>query len=682
MTDAALPTLEQPDNDPWIWLEEVDGEKAVAWVDEQCAATKALFSGAGFDKDRDDLAFIMDRPDKLPHITRRGEWIYNYWLDANNPRGIWRRTTLASFKTDTPDWDVVLDLDALAEAEGKDWIWAGSNTLPGAHDIAMLRLSDGGGDATVMREYDIGARTFVAGGFEIAEAKTNLEWLDRDTLLVSSALGDGMATTSGYARTARIWKRGQTFAEAQVIFEVPEDHMACWIGVARTHADAPLEFVDQISFYETDYHIGDATGPKVRIDVPLDSEKDFDGRSLSVKLRTEWLGHAPDTALVIDYAAFLNGSRDFKVLFVPTARHAIQGMAWLRSDTLMVSTLDELKPVQTIWKRKGDDWSSKRIEGLPDIGIAYAWPMDSERSESNGDMLAMVQNPLTPPSLMHIEAGSAPALLKQAPENFDATGLEATQHEAISSDGERIPYFQVGPKGASGDAPVHLTAYGGFGIPMLPGYDSSIGKTWLERGGVAVTACIRGGGEFGTAWHDAGRLAAKKQSHNDFAAVAADLVKRGVTVPRRIAAEGGSNGGLLIANMLTRFPDHFGALFCTIPLIDMRRYTKLLAGASWMAEYGDPEKAEDWAFIKEFSAYQAAQAGQNYPPILIATARKDDRVHPGHARKMTAKLQAMGYDAHLYEPPAGGHGYGKDNSERAAFMALGYAFMRSKIGWE
>jgi prolyl oligopeptidase len=282
---------------------------------------------------------------------------------------------------------------------------------------------------------------------------------------------------------------------------------------------------------------------------------------------------------------------------------------------------------------------------------------------------------------MLIEGVGNPALLKQAPQTFSADGLVITQYEAISVDGERIPYVQTGPADGTGDAPVHLSAYGGFGIAMRPYYNSAIGKLWLERGGTSVVANIRGGGEFGTRWHDAGRYAGKRLAHDDFAAVAADLVRRGVTRADRIAAEGGSNGGILISNMLTRYPERFGALFCTIPLIDMRRYTKLLAGASWIAEYGDPDKPEEWAWLQTYSAYHAAKPGQNYPPILIATTRRDDRVHPGHARKMTAKLQAMGYEAYLYEPAAGGHGYGKDNRERAAFTALGYAFLKNKIGW-
>jgi prolyl oligopeptidase len=322
------------------------------------------------------------------------------------------------------------------------------------------------------------------------------------------------------------------------------------------------------------------------------------------------------------------------------------------------------------------------LPSFPEIGDISLWALDAEASDCNGDLLIGINDPLTAPSLFLLEDGGiAPQLLKQAPDNFIVHDLVISQHEAIADDGERIPYTQIGPDDKSGQAPLHMTGYGGFGISMEAYYNSVMGKLWLERGGTCVIAHIRGGGEFGTAWHDGGRLANKKISHDDFAAVARDLVERGVTVPKRIAAEGGSNGGLLIANMLVRYPERFGALFCTIPLIDMRRYTKLLAGPSWIAEYGDPDRPEDWSFMQKFSAYHLVEDGKDYPPILITTSRADDRVHPGHARKMAAKLQAMGYDASYFELTSGGHSYGKDSKDKAQFMALGVNFLREKIGW-
>ena len=679
------PTLEAPDDDPYLWLEEIDGKGALAWVETQNAATLTRFGDQRFAADRDALAAIFDRPDNIPLIARRGARVFNFWKDAAHPRGLWRATTLDSYRREPPEWGILLDLDALAAKEGEDWTWSGAATIHGTHDRAMLMLSRGGADAVVLREFDLPARDFVPEGFTLPEAKGGAAWLDLDTLLLSSASGEGMTTSSGYARTVRLWRRGTDPLAATVIFETQAHHMAVGAGVDRESAEERLEFVDRIGFCDAVVWIGDRTGPKTRIDVPTDASVEWHRGWLAVKRRTPWTvggeTHPPDTVLGISLAAFLAGDRRFTKLFEPAERRALQGFFW-SGGRLVLSILDDLKPVFEVLTPSDASWSRDRITGLPDIGVAHAWSLDVRTEESNGDLLASAQDPLTPPSLYLVPPLAAPQLLKRAPQAFDPVGLVMTRHEAVSEDGTRIPYVQVGPPGHTGEAPVHLSGYGGFGISQLPYYNSAVGKLWLERGGTGVVANIRGGGEFGTAWHDAGRQDKKRLSHDDFAAVAADLVRRGVTRPGRIAAEGGSNGGILITNMLTRYPERFGALFCAIPLIDMRRYAKLHAGASWIAEFGDPDDPADWEFLAGISAYHAAVPGRSYPPILIATSRRDDRVHPGHARKMAAKLQVMGYEAYFYEPAAGGHGYGKDNAERAAFTALGYNFLRRAIGWD
>jgi prolyl oligopeptidase len=685
MTDAR-PTIDAPDDDPWLWLEEVDGARALEWVEAENARTTAMLADARYAADRDAVKAALDRPDKLQSITRRGAHVYNYWQDAAQPRGLWRRTSLESFRQDKPDWEVLLNLDALAAAEGRDWVWQGANTLHGSHDRAMLRLSPGGGDAVVLREFDLTKRDFVPGGFHMPEAKGGTDWLDRDTLLLSAALGEGMATTSGYARTVRLWPRGTAPQDAAILFETTPETMTAWGGVEHVDGQERLVFASKPGFYDTDIWIGDRSGPKQRLDLPSDARCQWEGAWVVISPRTPWtLGgttYAPDTLLGGPLASLLAGAPRLVTLFEPAERRALQGFFWCNG-RLVVSVLDDLRPDFTVFTPGEAAWTPRKLEGLPAIGVVSVWPLDSDPEESDGTLLAAVQDPVTPPTLLLTAVTPAsPQVLKRASPVFDANGLVVTRHEAVSSDGERIPYVQVGPQGETGEAPVHMTGYGGFQISSLPSYRGTVGQLWLARGGTGVIANIRGGGEFGTRWHEAGRLARKRLSHDDFAAVAADLVRRGVTRPGRIAAEGGSNGGLLIANMLTRFPEHFGALFCTIPLIDMRRYTQLLAGASWMAEYGDPAKPEDWAFIRHFSAYHTAVAGRPYPPILIATSRRDDRVHPGHARKMVAKLQALGYPARFYEPAAGGHGYGKDNGEVASFAALGMAFLRRAIGWE
>jgi prolyl oligopeptidase len=677
MTIDQRPTIAAPDDDPYLWLEEVEGSRADAWVREQNARTLKAFAGAAVEHDAATLAAILDRPDKIAFPGRRRPWLYNFWTDAAHPRGLWRRTTPESFRSDAPEWEVLIDLDALAAAEGEDWIWGGAGTRPGKHDRAMIRLSRGGSDAVVLREFDLATRTFVPDGFVLPEAKGYVTWIDDDTLLLASAHG-GDVTTSGYTRSVRLWRRGTRPEDAPVLFEVPASHMAASGGLDRTDPGA-LWFYDQIGFFDLEIW-----RDKTKLDLPTGVGLEVEHGWLAIKSRNDWTAGGRtwkgDSLLGIRLDAFLAGSRDFALLFEPAPRRVLEGFTWT-AGRLILSIADNLEPVFEVLT-PGAEWTRGTLAGLPRIGVVGVGALDVEPSESDGTLLATVQDPLTPVSLLLLEPGQGPTILKRSPAVFDASGLVVTRHEAVSVDGERIPYVQTGPATETGDAPVHLSGYGGFGVTMRPYYNSSIGKLWLERGGTGVIAHIRGGGEFGVPWHEAGRGAGKRLSHDDFAAVAADLVRRGVTRPKRIAAEGGSNGGILIANMMTRYPERFGALLCTIPLIDMRRYSKLLAGASWIAEYGDPDKPEEWAWLQTYSAYHQAEPGKAYPPILFATTRRDDRVHPGHARKMAAKLQAMGYaQAWFYEPPAGGHGYGKDNKERAHFIALGYAFLRQSIGW-
>ena len=678
------PTVASPDDDPYLWLEAVEDDDALRWVEQQNQGTRNRFGDATYEADRDVLTDIFDRADNLPYVRRRGDRVYNFWKDATHPRGIWRRTTLANYRQEQPEWEVVFDLDALAMAEKEDWTWAGASTLPGTHDRAMLSLSRGGSDATVLREFDLGTKSLIEDGFSLPVAKGDADWLDRDTLLLSSSFGEGMATRSGYGRTVRLWRRGTDVDEAPILFETDADKMVAWADVDRTTGREEIWFADRPDFFNTRWWIGNRGGPKTFVDLPSDAWLRAERGWLVVRLRTAWTvkgeTYAPDTVLGMALSAFLDGNRRFHVLFEAGERRSLQSFFWC-GPQLVLSILDDLAPVLVFSTPSDQGWRKSGQPDLPAIAAVNVWPFDIDADEANGDVIAMIENPITPPSLALLVPGNAPTVLKRAPSTFDASGLTVSRHEAVSVDGERIPYVQVGPKSVTGNAPLHLSAYGGFGGSELPYHRPSLGKLWLERGGTSVIANIRGGGEFGTRWHDAGRREGKILSHDDFAAVAADLVDRGVTRPERIAAEGRSNSGILIANMLTRYPERFGALLCKIPLIDMRRYTKLLAGASWIAEYGDPEQLEDWAFLQRYSAYHTAVADQPYPPILFATTRSDDRVHPGHARKMAAKLQAMGYEAFFYELAGGGHGYGKDHREEASFMALGYRFLREAIAW-
>ncbi|MER9197159.1 prolyl oligopeptidase family serine peptidase [Mesorhizobium australicum] len=684
------PTLNAPDDDPYLWLEDIEGERALDWTASQSARTLGHFGGTQFERDRAALTAIFDRPDKTPQIKRHGHYLYNFWQDARNRRGLWRRSTLAAYMKADPQWEALLDLDAVAVSDGEDWIWGGASIEPERRERAVLRLSRGGSDAVVHREFDLESLSFVADGFNLAEAKGGIEWLDPDTLLLSSAFGDGMATRSGYARTVRLWKRGADPLTSPVIFETGSESVRVSSHLDRTAESERLWFFERPAYFETIVRIGDRSGPKMLFDLPRDAWSSGFGDWLAVKPRKPWIvggmTHAADALIGISLCSFIAGERNFAILFEPADRRSLQSFFW-NSGKLVISYLVNLDPRFDMFIPEGQEWTRRALDTVPTEGTVHLWSLDDELHETNGEILISAQDPITPPKRLLLDLNAAaplgaPLILKRDPQNFDASWLVITRHEAVSTDGEMIPYTQVGPANGNGDAPVHLTAYGGFGLSRLPHYNSSLGKLWLERGGTCVVANIRGGGEFGTRWREAGRRQGKRLAHDDFAAVAADLVQRGITLPRRIAAEGGSNGGLLIANMLTGYPERFGALFCTMPFVDMRRYTKLLAGASWINEYGDPDKPEEWIFLKEISAYHAATPGQPYSPILLAATKRDDRVHPGHARKMAAKLQALGYPAYFYEPGAGGHGYGKNNRERAAFIALGTNFLRSAIGWQ
>ncbi|WFU14833.1 prolyl oligopeptidase family serine peptidase [Bradyrhizobium sp. CB3481] len=680
------PTLDQPDDDPHLWLEAIDSPEVLAWVDARNAETLSRYGGAAFMRDRDIVLDLLDRPDRIPTVQRYGDLVYNYWTDAEHPRGLWRRTTEAGYRTGTPTWQVLLDLDALAWTEGEDWVWAGATILPRTHDRALLRLSRGGSDASVLREFDLCNVAFVEDGFTLPEAKGEAVWLDRDTLLLSSAFGPNMATRSGYARTVRLWPRGCNPLDAAVLFETEPANLSVGGWADHQTGTERLTFVECTSFFDATIHLGDRSGPRARLDLPSHVNVNLHQNWLSLRLRQPWTIDAsryqPDTVLVIALTDFLAGGRNFTVLWKPGERQALQYVFW-SAGRLILYILNDLRPMHLVCELQEDGWAQWTLPGLPALGSVDIWPLDGYSEEADGTLLATAHDPLTPPTLFKFPpALSAPCVLRQSPTLFDVRGLRVSRHEAISADGTRVPYVQVGPATLAGDAPVHLTAYGGFRHTLLPTYQPVLGRLWLERGGTCVTANIRGGGEFGTSWHDAGRREGKARAHDDLAAVAADLVARGVTRPDRIAAQGGSNGGLLIANMLTRHPEHFGALFCTVPLIDMRRYAKLLAGASWIAEFGDPDNVEDWSFLSEISAYHTVQAGRPYPPILLATTRRDDRVHPGHARKMAEKLRRLGCDVSFYESDAGGHGYGKDNEQNASFIALGLTFLRRAIGWD
>jgi prolyl oligopeptidase len=682
-------------DDRYLWLEEIDSPKVREWVKARNAETTAALCDARFESDRASVLGILNAPDRIPWISQRGRFVYNFWQDDEHRKGLWRRTTLERYRTATPGWETLLDVDLLAKSEGEDWVWRGCTTLPPAHRFGLVQLSRGGADATVIREFDLDEKRFVDGGFNLPEAKGSASWLDADTLLVSSALGgESFQTKSGYARTVRLHKRGLPFEEAPVIFEVGRTDMLAGASrdrgprFPRTLYRRQIDFVDHETFIEQD------GAGRVKLDIPSDAHVSIERDWLLLNLRTAWTlaerTHPAGALLIISCSGFLSGSRDFTTLFEPSPRRFLESFS-IAGDVVAIAVLEEVRSRISLARFEDGTWMIEPVTGFPELATLSIFPLaqddDDWFAETERERSVFViasQNSLTPPTQSLVTFGQAPSLLKQSPRRFDADGLTIAQHEAISDDGTRVPYFQVGggELRADGANAVLLTGYGGFEISILPNYAATTGKLWLERGGVYVIANIRGGGEFGPDWHKAGMREGKKLAHDDFAAVARDLIARGVTRPSHLACQGGSNGGLLVGNMLTRYPDLFGAIECAVPLLDMKRYTKLTAGSSWISEYGDPDNPADWAFLREISAYQAVVPGRAYPPILLTTSARDDRVHPGHARKMAAKLLAFGYPVLFYEPPEGGHAGATDNAHLAFNIALGFAFLRKTIAPE
>jgi len=667
--------LAQGDTDPFTWLEDVEGAKAMAWVKEQNARSEAELKAAPeYAPTYAKALEIMDSKERIAFPDLMGSLVYNFWQDPEHERGIWRRAQLASYRTGDPSWETVLDIDALNRAEGKQWVFHGAECLPPAYARCLVSLSRGGGDAVEIREFDTTTKAFVPGGFLVPEAKSHVSWKDADTVWLGTDFGAGSLTTSGYPRIVKVWKRGTPMAEALTVFAAKVDDMTA-AGSTTFTPEGRYDLVTRVPAFfqaETYLYLG---GRLVKIDVPLDaSVRGVFKDHLLVSLRSDWTAggttYREGSLLSIALDDLLRGSRAFRVAFEPSPRVSLAGVATTR-DRVVMTTLDNVISRMVRLTLADGAWSREEVT-LPGIGSAGVASASDE-----ADMFFFSYSDfLTPSSLYFSEAGKVEKV-KSLPAFFDAVGMTVAQHEATSKDGTKIPYFVVMPKGfvADGSAPTLLYGYGGFEQSMTPGYGAVTGAAWLAKGGVRVIANIRGGGEFGPAWHRAAMKENHHRNFEDFIAVAEDLVARKITSPRHLGIMGGSQGGLLVGGTFTKRPDLFNAVVCQVPLADMQRYNKLLAGASWMAEYGNPDVPEDWAYIKTWSPYHNLAKDAKYPKVFFWTTTRDDRVHPGHARKMVAKMQSLGHPVYYFENTEGGHGSGSTNAQRAHITALEYAYL-------
>jgi prolyl oligopeptidase len=668
------------ETDPFLWLEDVEGAKALAWAREQNQKTTAEFEKVKqFKPIYDKTLQIMDSEERIPFPNLNGDMVYNFWQDKDHPRGIWRRATLSSYRTPAPQWETVIDVDALMKADGVPWAWKGADCLEPEERLCIVSLARGGSDAAVYREFDTRKKSFVEGGFSLPEAKSSLSWRDENTLWVGTDFGPGSLTTSGYARIVKVWKRGTPISEARTVFEGETGDVAS-SGFTQVTPEGRYDFVTRTpAFFRHESYL--VLGERlVRIELPEDSNFAgiFKDRML-FSLRTDWAAggktYKQGSLLSVGLDPFLRGKRDFDVLFEPQERVSLQRVSTTK-DSVLITTLDNVRGKLTSLTPGPSGWKREEIP-LPGIGTVGMASTDDWQSS----FFYTYTDFLNPASLYLVQGGKAEKV-KTSPQFFNAEGMKVEQLEATSKDGTKIPYFLVTPKGfkADGNTPTILTGYGGYEVSEVPRYDGINGTAWLERGGAYVLANLRGGGEFGPAWHRAAQKENHYRNFEDFTAVAEDLIARKITSTKRLGSLGGSQGGLLVSGSMILRPDLFGAVVAAVPLTDMKRFSHLLAGASWMAEYGNPDVPEEWAYIQKWSPYQNVKKEATYPRAYFWTTTRDDRVHPAHARKMAAKMMEMGHPVYYFEQIEGGHGGGTVNSQRAYTEALEYAYLWKMLG--
>lgn len=677
--------------DDHLALEEVEGVEAMAFVRASNERALAALTGdPRYETFRTEAFEVLSSTARIPGPSFLGNGIGNFWQDAEYPKGLWRRTTLDSYRTDTPQWETLIDVGALAEAEGVDWVWKGASCLPPDETRCLISLSDGGKDAVVVREFDTTTKTFVLGGFSLPEGKHRISWLDRDTLLIATDFGVGTLTESGYPFIVKTLTRGQSLAEATEVYRGDQSDGGYGVsasvfrdgqgGVQAIIINRPLD-----TFRAERWLVGAGGVKKLNLPLRASLHGILNGK-LVFTVEEDWTWYAnvrpAGTLMAVNLGELepndgLTISNAATTVFAPGPRQSVEDVA-VFDDRIVVSILDNVRGRISVFRDRGEfGWPETAVEVPENVAVGLG-----DTSRGSGRLFWSQQGFLTPPSLGLIDVATAATQpVKSAPDLFDASTHVVEQFEARSSDGTMIPYFVVRPREMTmdGSAPAILFGYGGFQISFPPAYKPEMGKLWLENGGVFVQANIRGGGEFGPAWHQAALRENRQRSFDDFAAVARDLEARGITSPRRLGIYGRSNGGVLTSVSITQNPQLFNAAVIESPLIDMLRYPEMPAGASWIGEYGDPRLPGDAGFIARYSAYQQLRPDADYPRVYITTNTRDDRVHPGHARKFAARLGDQGHDHLYYEETAGGHSNDADPVANARRWARHYTYLAQQL---
>ncbi len=672
----AAPAARAQDADPYLWLEEVDGARPMAWVQAENKKSAArLESDPRYPVFLKEARAIFTAQDRIPTPRFRAGGVDNLWQDATHPHGLWRHTTLAGYRTAAPPWRTLIDVDALAKAEGKNWFFKGANCLKPAETICLVSLSDGGGDAVELREFDTSTGRFVDGGIRFPNGKQNVAWIDRDTVIAGREWAPGEVTASGYAYVLKTVKRGQ--APVEVFRGQKTDVSAAPIVLVGEGGRADAVIVRRgVTFFESEYSLIEPGGLK-RIPLPLKSQYEgYVGGQAVFSLKADWQGFKAGDIVAYDLRALKAGAARASLVFHPGPRQAVQNVT-TSDGKLVVALLEDVKGAVDVYTPAAGRWSVRRLALPKDANITVV-----DADGKTDQLFATVEGFLEPTALWWADGASGQvAKVKSLPARFDGSKHVVEQFWATSSDGTKIPYFLVRPKAMKldGSTPTLMYGYGGFENAKPPVYLPEMGKLWLERGGAYVIANIRGGGEFGPAWHQSVLREKRQLAFDDFAAVAKDMFARKVTSPRRLGIYGRSNGGVLTTVSMTQHPELWNAIVIESPLVDMLRYHKLSAGASWVGEYGDPDVPADRAFIAKYSGYQNLKAGVRYPEAYITTNTRDDRVHPGHARKYAAKLAELGVPYLYYEQTFGGHANDADPELNAGRWARHYVYLAQKL---
>jgi prolyl oligopeptidase len=680
----AVPTLAAAADDPYIWLEEIEGPAALDWARaENARSLPRLEADPRFAPMQAEARAILTSPARIPTGSIHNGHVYNFWQDAVHVRGVWRRASLASYRSGKPQWETLLDIDELARAEGENWIGGEFACLAPAYRHCMVELSRGGGDTSTWREFDVEKRAFVKDGFALPDAKSGLAWVDADTLIVSTDWGQGSLTDSGYPRLAKVWRRGTPLAAAQRLFEGTTKDVAVHAYVDQDGGARPF-LLRNVSFFENEYHYAPGLVEPKRLPLPLNADIQgvLDGRAIFL-LREPWQYGGKTFAQGSVVAYELQGGA-VELVFAATAAQSVEAVGVGKSN-LIVQYLENVSGrAVRITRDPQGQWRASEIP-LPAKGVLKITSAGGGTDEA----LLSFESLTSPLSLYHVTAANEVQRIFEVPAAYDASDVVVEQRFATSRDGTRVPYFVMGRRAvlAAGNAPTVQYAYGGFLSATLPVYyeDPSrpqhgalAGKLWVSRGGVLVLSNIRGGSEYGPAWHQAGLRENRQKVFDDFIAISEDLIRTGVTTPQKLGALGRSNGGLLMGVIANQRPDLYAAIISGVPLYDMQRYTRLGAGASWVSEYGDPDTA-DWDYMSKWSPYQNLHDGVAYPPIFFYTSTKDDRVHPAHARKAAARLKSFGRDYYYYENMEGGHGGAANQDQLAYRIALEYAYFAQRL---